>query len=373
MKTKYAFLTGFAMLAVTVAFAQVEHDDMYFNAKDRVAVNVVKQEVLATQYKQEDLQAAKVSPINPTDSYSGRSVNPEYTNRLKTNPNASNNDSQYFVSGYQPVSVNQNLASNKCGCTSNNLNNPYSSFGTYSMNSLYGLNTGFASPYASFYSPYGMGGYYQPGWTSMMGYTMGGMNAMGGMNFGNSWSNPWSYGYGSSFSNYYGYVSNYYGYGSGMPYGAYGYGYNYYGNPVVVNGGDTRSTTVYGKRSSRSSDTNNLTSHSRSQTSYTRSGQEVSSGRTRSSSSTQSQYYDRAWKSDPTKNTSRSYWSDNGSNTNPNGSRSNWSNSWNNASSGRQSSSSDWGGSRTSGGNSFSGGSTGGASHSGGGHSRGRD
>ena len=84
MKTKYTLLTGVAVLAVTVAFGQVEHDDMYFNSKDRAKLNTSKQVVLAKQYKQEDLQAVKVSPINPTDSYSGRSVNPEYTNRLKT-------------------------------------------------------------------------------------------------------------------------------------------------------------------------------------------------------------------------------------------------------------------------------------------------
>jgi hypothetical protein len=376
MKTKCALLTGLVVFAVSAAFGQVEHDDMYFNSKDRAKLNASKQEVLVKQYKQEDLRAVSASPINPTDSYSGRSVNPEYTNRLKTNPNTSTGDGQYFVSGYQPIRVNQNLPSNNCNCGINNFNSYGAGYGGYGMNPYYGygMNSGFGSPFNSFYSPWGMSnGFYQPGWSSMLGYGFGGINSgwFGSMNygFGNSWGSPWNYGYGSSFYNSYGY---------GMPFG--GYGSNYYGNNViVVNGGDYRNPAVHGKRSTRSSDIDNVMDRSRPETTYTRNGREVANGRSRSEN--QTQYYDRAWKRDPDKNPSRSYWGD-GSANSDNGSRSGWNNSNSN---GRQNSSSDWGNnSRADWGNnsrgSFnSGGSSGGASRGGSsggsssGHSRGRN
>ncbi len=389
MKTKYTLLTGLALFAASAAFGQVEHDDMYFNSKDREKINASKQVVLAKQHKQEDIQAVKTSPINPTDSYSGRSVNPEYTNRLKTNPTLSNADSQYFVSGYQPVSVNQNLASNNCNCTSNsnynNFNNPY--YGGYGMNSYYGMNSGFGSPYSGFNSPWGMnGGMYQPGWSSMLGYGFGGMSsglfASMSYGFGNSWGSPWNSGYGSPYNSY----------GYGMPYSS-GYGSNYYGTPVVINNNiDSRNTIVYSKRANRSSDIDNLIDNSRPETGYTRTGREVATGRSRSES--QSQYYDRGWKRDPEKNPSRSFWSDNSSSTNS-GSRSqsssNWNNNntWGNSTSGGRQSSSDWGngssnssrssfsssdsGSRSSSSGSMSSGSSSGGGSSGGSRSRGRD
>jgi hypothetical protein len=380
MKTKYSLLTGLALFAVTAAFSQVEHDDMYFNSKDRAKLNASKEVVLAKQYKQQDAQAVKTSPINPTDSYSGRSVNPEYTNRLKTNPSLANTDSQYFVSGYQPVSVNQNLASNNCNCTSNgnynNFNSPYySGYNGYGMSPYYGMNSGFGSPYSSFYSPWGMNsGMYQPGWSSMLGYGFGGMSsgmfASMSYGFGNSWGSP-----------YYGYGSPYNSYGYGMPYGS-SYGSNYYGTPVIINNNiDSRNTTtVYSKRADRSSDTNNLIDHTRPETGYTRTGREVATGRSRSES--QSQYYDRGWKRDPEKNPSRSFWSDNTSSTNSGRSQSSWSNNtWGNSNSSGRQSSSDWGNnsSRSSfsssdgGSRSMSSGSSSGASSGGGSRSRGRD
>ena len=374
MKSRYTLLTGLAVLAITAAFGQVEHDDMYFNSKDRVKLNASKEVVLAKQYKQQDAQAVKTSPINPTDSYSGRSVNPEYTNRLKTNPSLANNDAQYFVSGYQPISVNQNLASNNCNCTNNTFASPY---GGYGMNT-YGMNQGFGSPYSSFYSPWGMSsGFqpFQPGWSSMLGYSFGGMNSggFGGMNygFGNSWGNPWNnYGYGGG---YFPYNS----YGNGMPYG--GYGSNYYGNNMIVvnNGGDYRNPAVYGKRANRSSDIDHTIDRSRPETGYIRDGRVVSNGRSRSES--ESQYYDRNWKRDPDKNPSRSMWSDNTNSSNSDA-RKGWNNS-SSTSTGRQSS--DWGnsssrssvdsGSRSSFSGSGSSGSSSSGSSGGGSRSRGRD
>ncbi len=386
MKTKYALMSGLVMLLATAAFAQVEYDDMYFNSKDRAKLNASKEVILARQYEEEDKTIVKTSPINPTDSYSGRSVNPEYTNRLKVNSNPSASASQYFISGYQPANVNKNVASNNCNC-GNSMYNPY--YGGYSMNpyynGMYGNSMyGFASPYSSFYSPWGMSmmgsSFYRPGFSSMFGYGLGGMYGGMGYGFGNSWGNPWNYGYGSSFYNSFGYG------GYGMPYYGYG-GYisNYYGNNgMVVSGGDYNNT-VYGKRSSRSSDTNNLIDRSRPESAYTRNGRTVATGRSRSDNS-QSQYYDRGWKRDPSINSSRSMWSDNSGSTS--GSRSAWSNG--SSSSGRVSSSNNnnWGGNSNSrssfnsfgsGGSSFGGGSRsggssfgGGGGSSGGGHSRGR-
>ena len=386
MKTKYALLTGLAVLAVSASFGQVEHDDMYFNSKDRAKQNASMQEVLAKQYKQADLRAATVSPINPTDSYSGKGVNPEYTNRLKTNPNLISKENQYFVSGYQPIplNVNQNLANTNCNCGGTNFYNP--SNGGYGMNSYYGMNSGFGSPYNNFNSPWGINNsFYQPGWSSMLGYSFGGMNSgwFGGMNYGmgNSWGSS-NYGYGSSFYNNY-------GYGNGMYHNGYGSN-NYYGNNTVIyNGGtDNRNPVVYGKRTDRSSDTDNLIDHSRPDVSATRNGREASNGRTRSDD--QSQYYDRGWKRDPDKNPSRSYWSDTNTTTSSNnGSRSGWNDNSNSSSSGRQNStfdssnnsrssfnsgSSNSGGSRSGSSGSSSGGSSGGSSgSSGGSRSRGRD
>jgi len=371
MKTKYTLLTGLAMLAITAAFGQVEHDDMYFNAKDRAQQNAFKEVVLAKQYKQQDAQAVKSAPINPTDSYSGRSVNPEYTNRLKTNPNLGNSDTEYFVSGYQPVTLNQKLAGNNCNCNIN-------TFGGFGMNqgfgspynnfySPWGMNGGFGSPYGGFNSPWGMNsGFqaFQPGWSSMLGFSFGSMN---------SWGNPWNnYGYGGGYFPY----NNY---GFGMPYG--GYGSSYYGNnmTIVNNGGDYRNPVVYGKRANRSSDTNNTIDYARPETNVTRTGREFSTGRSRSES--ESQYYDRNWKRDPDKNPSRAMWSDNTSNNQSSGTRTGWTNGSSN-SAGRQNS--DWGnsnssrssydgGSRSSSGGSVSGGSSSSSGSSGGSRSRGRD
>src|SRR5258708_16541733 len=128
MKTKYVVV----MLAMGMSAAVMaqESDDMYFNSKDRVVVNKVNDVVLAKRYQQEDLTAVRTNPVNPSDSYSGRGVNPEYNAQTKNGTTVVQNNPDYFLSGYQPKNVNGSLYngaasaySGNCNC--NNAYNPY--------------------------------------------------------------------------------------------------------------------------------------------------------------------------------------------------------------------------------------------------------
>jgi hypothetical protein len=368
MKTGIALI---ALLTLVVSVNAQEYDDMYFNSKDRVKVNATKSALANTINAYDD--EATQAQINPTDSYSARSVNPEYVARTRFNSGSQEEeDAQYFLSGYQPpVSVNQGLYNANASSFYNNpyyygnsaFNNPYSGFGS-------GM---FGSPYSGFNNPYMMGSMYNSGWYSSLGYMWGGMGSgfYGGMGFGNMWGSPSS----MFWNNYY---ASSYGYGFGSPW----YG-SYYPTVVVINSnnGDANSGVAYRRRVDRGDNSSNLTSHTRPDVSYTRNGRTINSGSNNagrtSSASTQSDYYDRSWKRNPDINPARSSWSGNNGNGSSNGfGRTSWSgnNSGNNNSGSRTSS---WGndsGSRSSWGNSggsFSTGGGGSRSSSGGGSTSG--
>ncbi len=360
---------------------------MYFNSKDRAklqeASNTHRQSRVRTT--DSDASATAVVTINPTDSYSGRGENPEYQARMHTNPSSQAvEETGYFLPNYQPVGVNQNLAALP--------NNSFNRWGNPGMMNPWmmgpgmGFNPGWGGPWG-WNDPWMMNSGFNSGWG--MGLGMGGNNwnmwGSPSMNFWNSWNNPWGMGMGGmgmgwnncwSCNSWAGGWNNPWGMGMGMNRWN-NWGWN---RPVVIvtpgNGTDGQRVT-YQRRQDRSSSLDNVYDNNsrQSQPSYTRSGREVNSGRSRSEAN--SDYYDRTWRARSESNTAtRSSWSDY-SNSN---SRSSWSNS-SNSSNGRSSSydsspsRSSWntggnygGGSRSS----FGGGGSSGGS-SGGSRGRGRD
>lgn len=283
------------------AFSQ-EVDDMYFNSKDRAKQNQGKISA--------DLGLKKTSgvtdtnaPINPTDSYSARNINPEYASQINTGTKPVIED-DYFIQDFQPTGVNPNLSN--CNCSSGSYYNPY--YGNSSFNNPYsGYGGGFGSPFNNYYnSPWGYPSYggFSPGLSMSLGYGFGGFNPgfYSGMGYG--------YGsYGGSFMNPYSY----------NPWGGSYYGSYYPRQIIVVNNGDAGGTRVsYAKRSSRSSNVNHVVDNSRPGFvgNVTNTGRStVSSGRSRS---TTPEYYDRSWKRNQDTNPTRGYWSNssgsNGSN-----------------------------------------------------------
>jgi hypothetical protein len=227
MKTRLFFLPVLALTTImSVSAQQIESDDVYFTSKDR-----------AKEKASRLVSFSANNNIRATDQYSGRDINPEYNSRLNVNSDAiQGSTTPYFNSNYKPA-VPGNLRYPSNPYYGNSFyNSPYSSWnnsfssGLYGAPGMYGFNpynSGLYSPYSVF-SPYdymSMGAsYYSPSYYSPM-------------MFGYGYS-PFAY---SSMMYYYMYAP-YYGYGSGM-----GSGY----------GGDITTTTASGKRTSRSSMTNN--------------------------------------------------------------------------------------------------------------------
>jgi hypothetical protein len=291
-------ITLLSILSVMVAFAasaqNVEQDDMYFRSKDRAVLASTKPLTINANTVS---RASEVnSPINPTDSYSARNVNPEYISQAKVNPSSTTlaETSTYFIPNYSPTTVNQNISNTP-------INTNYYSGGYspsyYGMNSMmgYGMNSmmnygmsGFGSPY---YSPMG---YYDP-----FGYNPYGYNNYGGGGFG--YSPGLSFSMGMGFGGY----NSYWGNSCYNPY--------YGGNVIVVNSGDLNGrNVVYAKRSSRSNDINNTVTGGNRSTTVDNSSQNAvrssSGGRVASTSdSNAGSYYQRGWRTNPETN-SRAAW-----------------------------------------------------------------
>lgn len=378
MKSRITFLSILSVVVIFTASAQnVEQDDMYFRSKDRAVLAATKP---LTHTNTVSRASEANSPINPTDSYSARNVNPEYISQAKVNPSTTTQTGgvTYFIPNYTPTTVNQSIYNNTAnwnyygggfrpsyfGMNSMMGYGMMSGFGNPLYNSFYSPYSSFASPY-SFYDPYGYNNYGYNGFNSFYGYPFGSGLSMG-MGFGyGGLNNLW----GNSYYNNFG----------------WGGGYSpYYGNNVIIVSGDANGhNVVYGKRSSRSNDLNNtVTTGNRSATVNPSQGGGRSStgGRVASASSDTNagSYYQRGWRANPETNT-RSTWSNSGnssSNTNP---------FFNNSNTTRSSSNSDFSNSNSrswSGGNSSNvstGGSRGsvssggGSSSSSGGARRGRD
>src|SRR5688572_26972586 len=103
MKRKVALLGLISFLFVFGASAQgLENDDMYFNSKDRAKARAAtpKDPSYSASIKKTKKASLADEPVNPTDSYSARNVNPEYAAR--SNSEAAQADNQdYFVNDYQ--------------------------------------------------------------------------------------------------------------------------------------------------------------------------------------------------------------------------------------------------------------------------------
>jgi hypothetical protein len=365
MKSRFTFLTILTVPVAFIASAQeVEFDDMYFRSKDRVVL--ATSQTLTMKAASKELEI--ISPINPTDSYSARNVNPEYLSQTKVNPSsAKQSPVAYFIPGFVPTSVNQRIY-NETGYSNNTgmMMNPYSSFGMgmggMNMGGM-GMMSGLYNPYNSYYSnpwmgydPLGYNSIYRPGWSTSMSMSMGWGMGMGGFN---SWGmNPWN---------------NFNGMNSwGMNPWGMGNGYNSWYQPqgVIINSDTNARNVVYGKRSSRSNDLNNnvTTGNRQNATVDTQGSTRVpSNGRVAGSENQAAgSYYQRGWRTNPetNSNATRSGWSN--SNSGRSGTDSN--NVWNNSNSNRDNSNSYINNSRSSGAgyNNFSngGGSTGGGSRS---------
>lgn len=364
MKIRIAFLSLLAMLITVVASAQVvEYDDMYFNSKDRVKVTSARPVTMT--HEQKELNQV-VTPINPTDSYSARNVNPEYISQSKINPTEVLENAPYFTPDYTPTGVNQSIYNNAYPS-----NNYYNSM----FNNPYGMSA-FGSPFNSFYSPYsafspfGYGGMYpSSGWSSMWSIGMGfgyGMMGYPSMGMGMGW------GCGYCFNSFYGYGMSPWGFG------------NYYpGGLVVISNPDNARPVTYGRRTSRSNDLNNQVynnnrANGTTTTVVDANGKVRGAGGRTTSGNEPGSYYQRGWRENPATRPS-STWSN--TNSNRSGTQSSWFDSNNSRSGGSRSGSDSFfnSGSRSSGTSSGSGFSSGGGSRSSGASSgssgvrRGRD
>ena len=330
MKIKGILFATISLLGISGVFAQeVEHDDMYFNATHREKLKAQQATASTTKEKFKKFEAVEEESVNPTDSYSARNVNPEYTSRQHTEA-AQADDEDYYVNNYRYE--NRNNFDN----WNNNYNQWYNSSwyrpnyygaGINSWNSpYYGYNR-YNSPWADPYWSYN-------GWSTAFSYYHG---------------NSWNYGWGGNYNYYnrpyYGWDSYYGGgYGSG-----YWNNYRYPGTVVVINNGEAGRKVVYGKRPTRGNAMVSEQSGTRTRSNVYNSGRnDNSGGRAATSNRRQQEYYNRS------QNPSNSTF-DNSNNSQNNRSRS-WDNG-NSNSSGRSStpsyspsrSSSSDGGSRSSG------------------------
>lgn len=298
-----------------------EYDDMYFSSADRVST-LTDQLAFNKKPLTEAPNSETSAVINPTDSYSGRMVNPEYIERSQLNGLTTENDLTYFIPVYTPTAVNPNISQYQYSntgfyspYTGNNWGSPFYGYNASMdpfrsginplnpFNNMYSplsmnMNFGWGTPYFdsfNFFGSYGMFPYFNMGYPTNLAY-------WGGMN--NGWNNPYN-----------------------MGYNLFNTGYNPYcpsiNNIAIYQNDGSSNQRYYGTRTSRSSSLNHQVDDSRPAIGTTRSGREVSSqGRTGSST-----YYDRQWKSNPDVNPTRTYWNSSSTTSNSNFSTNNGSRS----------------------------------------------
>jgi hypothetical protein len=100
MKINGILLATFSLLGISGALAQVEYDDMYFNKEDRAKLKAERGMEVAYNTPSKKRLNEESEDLNPTDSYSARNVNPEYTSRAHTRT-AQTEEEDYFVNNYQ--------------------------------------------------------------------------------------------------------------------------------------------------------------------------------------------------------------------------------------------------------------------------------
>jgi hypothetical protein len=303
MKIKVIMISLLSSVIFGGALAQdIEYDDMYFNSKDRAKLTSSRADrvVLSESKKRSERLEEDESDVNPTDSYSARNVNPEYTSRAASQT-AQSDDEDYFVNNYR-FSTQKNF--NDWNSNFNNwYNNPW-------YNSAY-FGSARARHYSPYYSgwnnPYYGGGFYDSWGSPYYSPYNSGMYGSMSYGWGNSWNSGWgmNYGYGyglgsNSWNNYWGPSCASY----------YGGGYGGYPSVIVVNERDRG--VVYGKRSSRSSNlVNNDANGDRIIRGYSNNGSGSRSdngGRisAKSTNSRQADYYDRSWRNDSRQNSNSS-------------------------------------------------------------------
>jgi hypothetical protein len=286
MKLKVLFLSMLATALIGSAVAQVENDDMYFNSSDRVKLKEARKAEQMTLASNRANRNSDEEGLNPTDSYSARNVNPEFTSRSQSGT-AAEDEEEYFVSNYRYNNASQFNNWNS------NFNNWYGSSwyrNNYWGPSIYGWNSPY---YGSAYDTWGnpwSNPYYQSGWSSSFSFYYG---------------NSWNYGWGNTYNPYCGYGYDPYG-GGYSPY--YGYG-SYYGSPfrsrnsyyptyVVVADNDSRGA-AYGKRASRSSQYNRETYGGNRGTYSDNGGRDRANTGGRSGSTSgreRTEYYNNSWR-----------------------------------------------------------------------------
>lgn len=331
MKTKFVILSLLSFVVVGSAFAQIEQDDMYFNSKDRAKLREAQKSNSVVLASSRDAKREQDEDVNPTDSYSARNVNPEFTSRAQSKT-AAEDEQDYFVTNYRYA--NQGFY--------NNFNTRYN---TWYNSSWYRSNywgssiNGWNSPYyGSAYDMYGnpwANPYYRSGWSSGFSFYYG---------------NSWNYGMNNCFScSPYAYYDPYYDFYN--PYYSYNpysfWGPSYYNRPmyrygggwgtptrVVYVTGDNRGT--YGKRSSRSAQIDRDTDRGTRGTGRIVEGGR-DGGRTPSGGriNREQEYYNNTWRNSNRSNNTNSSWStpsrtatpswnNNNSNNSNNNSRSSW-------------------------------------------------
>lgn len=274
-----------SMLTLNVSAQQAENDDLYFKSKDREKMRAdhavasingkIDKDYKAFKKKNFDEPTVEetVTPpltVNLTDSYSARTINPEYISRSNSTQ-ASEDEQNYYIEGYAPANTYDSYSGGTYNNYSNTLNSNYQNswYGSSAYNSFY-------SPYYGYYNPY-MNPYYSgsPGWMMSLGHTWGNMYSPG-------WGFGIGYGWGSSYYNPYSLYNSY------SPYGYYGYpGYSnnggYYSEAPKPN---------YGKRPSRHSAVVTPTQQSRQRVATTNNNSSPN-GRTRQ---TADEYYVKPFK-----------------------------------------------------------------------------
>jgi hypothetical protein len=331
MKIKGIVLGLMIACAAGTVMAQ-ENDDMYFNSKDRAKLNAKKAKEAAVAPSNETVSTEEVDnsdEFTPTESYSTRNTNPEYTSRSNSEVAQTDNE-DYFVSDYRDNSAQSlNRFNNNY---SNWYNNPWYTNG-YFASSMYGYNSPY---YNGFCSPWNSG--YNSGWYASVGYSWG--SPYYGGYWGSGYS-PWDYGYGS-YGYGYPYVSYY---GSSWAY--YGGGWNNYynnwgGNTVIIVDNGSSRGVAYSKRPTRGGMLNTESAGNRTRSQIISRGDANSggrrdansggrvatstSGRTQQTAGRQEEYYNRSWR-----RTSESSSGSNGSTyTSPTRSTNTRSSDWNN-------------------------------------------
>jgi hypothetical protein len=283
MKTKVLLLSLVSLIGFGNAWAQqIENDDMYFNSKDRAKLRA-SQKTNALAYapvKKDRKNEASEESLNPTDTYSARNVNPEYTSRAQAQT-ARADDEDYFVNNYQ-----YNNGSNY-NYGNNNFNNWYGN-SWYQPNYWGPSISGWNSPYYGYYDNWNSP-WYDPRWS------YNGWSTSFSYYYGNSWNSGWG---GNSYWNspYCNTYNPYYG-------GAFGYGGGYWNNYrgsniVIVNNGEAGRTISYGKRPTRGSNVvSDQSNGSRSRSSVgsgDQRGGDLPGGRV--SSNRPPEYYNRSWR-----------------------------------------------------------------------------